>query len=617
MRTILGRVAALWVALAAAAFVPYGATALAEPSYSPPSGSITGIVTDKATGAPLANDCDLTIAATYADFTADMVYDASAYPVKQFTGCLDANGRYTITGLPTDRYRVEATDASETYFVQYLTSRDTPMTSTRYNAAVLAVTDGQSTTADFPLVQGGSIAGTVTWAATGQPMASDCDLQITITWSHGSAQAREHSVDCTDANGQFAVADAEPGDYEVDVIKPGYIRQMVTVAAGQAVTGIDASLVRGGRVRAVFRSGADGKVLGHAPNALVNLPAPNSRNWIASRICRTSGSGALVVHDVPPGTWHVRGALLGLYRGRTWRGRNPGSDSEVQARRAVTVRPGRTSTVTLLLWPGSRPAPAQSQKPQPQPGGSVGSSNQPVGALAGVVKDQQTGAPLAAVCGIQIRIYSPGAGRPAPRPATAYISSRPGGAPAVTPVLKTWTGCLDAGGGYRIGGLPATYNWRSHYTLQVSDPQLRYGSRYLGDTPTPYRATFVAVHARQTTGGLDVTVPELPSISGTVYDVNTGAPISNFCDLTILVGRDAPAHVCTDANGGYTVQGVPAGFMSSMWFRPATTYQPHSWMSGETLTLAAGEHRTGVDVYLVPLLNPESEKSSPSSIAPR
>jgi hypothetical protein len=166
---------------------------------------------------------------------------------------------------------------------------------------------------------------------------------------------------------------------------------------------------------------------------------------------------------------------------------------------------------------------------------------------------------------------------------------------------KNWKGCLDAHGRFRIRGLPATTGKYSKYTLYVVDRAHRYGARYLGDTPSSYRAEFVSVQAHRETHALDISLPRLATIGGTLYDAYTGAPLSNVCGITVTVYRMDPVTLCTDANGGYQVIGILTGPYVNVKFSPASTYEPHSWMSGMVFTLSAGEQRTDLDAHLVPI----------------
>ncbi len=94
-------------------------------AYSP--GSISGIVTDKTTGNPVAN---VIVSAT-----------AATWQTNGFGSAMtDANGKYTISDLPSGQYKINFRDSSGTYLYQYYMN-----VGSWDKATVVAVTIGQTT----------------------------------------------------------------------------------------------------------------------------------------------------------------------------------------------------------------------------------------------------------------------------------------------------------------------------------------------------------------------------------------------------------------------------------------------------------------------------------------
>ena len=162
--------------------------AVQAPSPAPPTtGSITGTVTDAATGATIAG-------ATVTDGTR--------------LATSDANGVYTIASVPVGTYAVTATASGHNSASQSV-----------------QVTAGQTSTANFVLSAPpppGAIAGTVKDAATGATIAG-------ATVKAGVASTT------TDASGQYVLSDLTEGSYTETVSASGYadVSQSVSVVTGQ------------------------------------------------------------------------------------------------------------------------------------------------------------------------------------------------------------------------------------------------------------------------------------------------------------------------------------------------------------------------------------------------
>ncbi|WP_079890818.1 S8 family serine peptidase [Halococcus agarilyticus] len=165
-------------------------------------GAVEGTVTNNATGDPIEGaTVDVTVEVDDGNYTA-------------VTG---ADGTYRIDGVPAGTHNV--TVSAEGY---------------ENTTAEVDVPANGTVTQDFALApMDGSISGTVTASDTGEPVAN-----VTVAAEDGEGNVHEAM---TGANGTYTI-DVPPGQYVVNVADtPGDYRpqEIVTVAPGEAVTGVD------------------------------------------------------------------------------------------------------------------------------------------------------------------------------------------------------------------------------------------------------------------------------------------------------------------------------------------------------------------------------------------
>jgi protocatechuate 3,4-dioxygenase beta subunit len=157
---------------------------------------------------------------------------------------------------------------------------------------------------------------------------------------------------------------------------------------------------------------------------------------------------------------------------------------------------------------------------------------QSTGAIAGTVTDAGTGAPLA---GIRVDVYNQYGG---------WVNAK----------------VSDASGAYSVSGLTTgTYYLRTLNAFPYLD-ELYDNQPCPGDTCTVATGKGVSVTAGETTPGIDFVLQTGGTITGTVTDAITGAPLSN-----ILVGAfhangaSTGGAIGTNLAGVYSIGGLPTG----------------------------------------------------------
>jgi Carboxypeptidase regulatory-like domain/Calcineurin-like phosphoesterase len=148
------------------------------------TGSINGSVTDAVTGSPLTN--------------ASITYSGGSTTT-------DANGKYSLSGVPAGSNSVTASDTAYTS-----------------QGKTVTVTTGATTTQDFALSPlSGSVSGRVTDAATSQPLAG-----ATVSYPGGST--------LSDGSGMYSFPSVTEGTYTFSANFAGHSAQSKTATVGAA-----------------------------------------------------------------------------------------------------------------------------------------------------------------------------------------------------------------------------------------------------------------------------------------------------------------------------------------------------------------------------------------------
>ncbi len=247
-------------------------------------GTISGTVTDQATGLPLQN----VWVGAYPP-AGGWVRDART----------DSSGRYTIVGLTAGTYKVEFWDA--VHMTEWWNDQ-----ADQGSADPVAVTQGTDTpNIDAALAIGGSISGTVTDEATGLPLQG---VNVAaFTPAGGWVQS-----DATDSAGHYTVGGLHTGDYKVQFWHSSYVAEWwddktnfgaantVAVVQGADTPGINAALAVGGSISGTVTDEATG-----LPLQGVNVAAFSpTGGWVNS--ASTGADGTYTIGGLPTGDYKIR-----------------------------------------------------------------------------------------------------------------------------------------------------------------------------------------------------------------------------------------------------------------------------------------------------------------------
>ena len=469
-------------------------------------GTITGVVRDAATGAPMA---EIPVEACGASGT-----------WQSWQARTNALGAYAVSGLAAGAYYVK-TRAGAPHLDQLYDGVRCPDGSCEVTAGTGVGVAAGSTTAgiDFALQAGGIVSGTVTDASTGAPLAS---VQVDVyAWNRARAGGGR-----TDALGHYAAAGLPAGTYYVrtdagadylDEVFPGVpcpdVSCAVTTGSGVPVTagattpGIDfalgAAAAAGGAIAGTVTDAGTGSPLAGIPVGIYT-PAGGWAGWAPTDV-----HGAYTKTGLAPGTYYVRTSGSLPYVDQLYAGVPcPDGGCTLAAGTAVIVTAGATAAnIDFGLERG--------------------------GTIAGMVTDTATGAPLA---GVAMRVFTSSGGS----------ASRD----VVTNAL----------GAYAASGLPTgTYYVASSDAFPFVE-QLYDGFPCPGGTCAVTAGTGVGVTAGATTAHVDLALTRGGTITGIVTDAATGAPLAGVAVRVLTAsGGSASRGVMTNAAGVYTAPGLATG----------------------------------------------------------
>jgi hypothetical protein len=537
------------------------------------TGSITGRLTDAATGQPLVNSTAASVSVSLANLTGTVIANAPTGANGVYTFPSVAAGTYFLFTLNRSGY-VDQTYGGGTYVAGAGLGRP------------LTIGAGQTAPADFALPRGAVVAGRVVDAATGAPVPN---TTISLYDARFETVATATSI----ADGSYRIGDSRPGllgstYYAVVTSAPsGYIHQMwrslqcgeqcrladatpIRVATSQTVGGIDFGLQRGGAISGRVTDAVTGNAVA---GALVVAESPGA----VPRGRQTDATGTFLIPDLRPGTYSIiapsvpQGFVPQLFNG-------------VPALHCAEVSSFITERCAADLRTGT-----------------------PVSVTAGTTK-----------AGINIALARGGA-----------ISGRvtlAGGVPgSVTVYDATGTAVqgasLDSAGNYHVAGLPSgTYFVEASAWLGFPVARLYASIACLGSFDClPTTGTPVSVVSGSVTSGIDIALPAGRSITGTIVSTAGAAPVQ--ATVSVYSGDDRlNATTANAATGAFAFHGVPPG-----------TYDVRVWASGYVeeafndacvpcgargtgVTVTEAADATGIDFQLDPAGKIAGVLSMPSSV---
>ncbi len=499
-------------------------------------------------------------------------------PVQLAVVTTGADGTYSLGGVPTGNVDVEFTGSAQcpggiahNVVNQWYSGQTTEATATH-----VTVSGTPATGIDAAMVAGGSISGKVTAASGGAGLAGICvnayipGADATLVASASTTSGGNYTVTGVPAGNvevQFSATGFCPGGTEADYAAQWYNNRpdeasagTVPVTAGGTTPNINAALLAAGSIHGTVTAAAGGASLsGICVEAFTHGIDPPQ---MVASIATVSG-GTYALTGVPVGQVDVQFNSSGFCPGGTgshyvtqWYN----NKSSQSAANAVTVTAGATvSNINAALAGG--------------------------GSISGTVTAAAGGAPLNGIC---VVAFSTGAN-------SEQV--------ALTGTLPNGTYVLD---GVPAGSVQVEFNASGSCP---GGSAANYVTQWFNNQPLQTTAANVTVTNGVDTPNVDAAMVGGGSISGVVTSAGTG--VGGIC-VDAYVDEALVTSVATNANGTYTLPGVPAGpaqvqFNSSgvcpggvagnfvtQWWQGAATEA-----AATTVTVTAGGTKTNINAAMV------------------
>ena len=578
------------------------------------------------------------------------------------TATTDAQGDYTIVGLPDDSYTVSFYSSDGSYVSEEYNNQPTFQTPD----LVPVTTGNESSGIDAALEPAARLSGKVTDASSDtqlhgiEAIAYDPDGNA-VAWAD------------TDETGAYTLGSLPAGTYRVgffDVSGAGYVPQFyngkptlqsadtISANAGQNIGGIDAAMQSGGKITGTVTDAQT-----HAPVAFSSVYVYDSNGAFVAGTS-TGSDGAYTLSSLPTGSYRVQFTGPGLYVSRFYDGKanlasadpvavtagsttshidaalqDGGSiagtvtdnatglplsrasvyvtglagvwaaNTDSQGHYSVSGLP--TGSYELEFWDGgylpqfyNHHADASNADPLSVTSGqtipNVDGALSPGATITGTLTDAQTGQPISGET-----VFADNAnGQP--------VASASTGSDGRYQLSGLTTGSYEVGFGvYGTGPnyVPGYYNGAQCSATagtSTSAGQAQYSGAGITCTPTSAGASQVAATESQTTPGIDGAMQPGAVISGTVTDAATNARLQNIAVTVYDSSGGYLGQTYTASQGTYFLDSLPAGNYkvgfsngaSNFGYLPQYYTAKASLSTADTVTLASAASKTGIDAAM-------------------
>ena len=447
----------------------------------------------------------------------------------------------------------------------------------------------------------GSISGTVVDSSTAAPIAS-----VTVTAYSTSLYSATPPTTTTAANGTYTLSGLAPGSYDVSFadyaqshLVQWYPQQPsqgsatpVTVSSGGTTSGINGDLIAGGGISGTITSSSTNQ-----PLADVCVSAFTSDGTLAGGGCSNS-AGKYQTTGLQNGKYELEFTDDNDVYLSAWDG-----GTSLTTATPVKVKVGTITTGTnIALAPGgSLKGTVTSSSTQAGIGGICAYAFSASFESATQCSNSSgafdiTGLPTGSY---QIEYYDQNDQYVSAESSTAYavtagavtsgvtqslglggsisglITDATNGHPTDGSVCASGESSCESStnGQYTIGGLAS-----GSYYVEYSDPNDLYESTYAG----PFTVT-----APNTTTNANIQVDLGGSITGTIVNAATNAPLADVCATIYYYYYYSSSGACTNGAGTYTLSGLGSGSYTVDFYDPNNVYAASSYSQSVSVTQGA------------------------------
>jgi GDSL-like Lipase/Acylhydrolase family/Carboxypeptidase regulatory-like domain len=596
-----------------------------------PGATISGTVT-AVDGTPLA-EVDVS------------VYDESGAFLQAVSS--EGDGTYAITGLPPGTDTVSFEPTGSDYVGQFYDGASESADATPIVLAPGATKEG----IDARLAEGATVEGTVTAAGGGPLEGVEVHLQPTDGGVGGAT--------ITDSDGNYAITGLRPGGYTVQFVPTvgNYAglyydgksevaeADVITLAAGAARTGVDASLSPGA------------SLAGTVTDKQTNAPVPGVQVSIepteegGEPLTTTTGEdGSYSISGLSPGKYLVafepdEAQYLGQYYDEA---EDAGSANQVTVQAGASLEGVDAALVESATISGEV---SSANTGSPIDGAEVSVRSTEGGAIGMATTGEDgsysvTGLPAGSYTvefsaegqDYLAQFYGGQTGIGSAQTLTVAVGDSVGGVDAALADGATLAGTVTAAqGGQPIPGVEvfaeaieggadgvATTGTDGHYSIvglssgkyvvQFEPVEANYLGQFYDEAGSAADAEPVTLAAETTAGGIDAALASGATISGTVTETQTAAPLAGIevVAYTSACNRSGGTAM-TDEGGHYEIQGVAAGAYHLVFDPSGGSYEAEPYP--EEISLATNARKEGVDGSLTGT-SIESPQFSPACAAP-